>query len=128
MRWKHQEGRGQIHNLSEEPANLLGMLLTWDGNRMRYAMEEEAWQHLREGLSEAYDYPEPTKAMEIKLRGWIEAFAPAFERYEEQQLLMIRDVLDALGFQEASLGILRSWIHSARDKWISLRRKKGLED
>jgi retron-type reverse transcriptase len=70
---------GPSVNLKEERAHLLGFQISFDNGQVVYRLGEDAWKGLRSSLDKAHEALNPPVYARSAVRGWINAYGPAFE-------------------------------------------------
>jgi hypothetical protein len=79
---------------------LLGFQLLHEGGRLRYGLGEDAWQKLAQNLSMAHEAKDPTTTARMAVRGWIDAYGPAFANRRDDVLNRVLTTAAGFGFRE----------------------------
>ena len=96
---KEEGGIIDLNTAKDNPAQLLGFNLWREDGRLRIGLGEACLTQLQEHLTKAWETPDPVKTAITILRGWINAYGPAFEN----GAAVMPDVLQPasqLGFRE----------------------------
>jgi hypothetical protein len=81
-------------------AQLLGFTLSHENGKLRYELGEDAWQKLANNLSTAHEAEDPTDAARLAVRGWIDAYGPAFANRRDDVLDRVLTTAAGYGFRE----------------------------
>jgi hypothetical protein len=108
-----------------ESAEVLGLHLRIVAERLCYRVGEGAFEELEEALLQAHETENPPlRALEV-LRGWINAYGPAWssERTPVKSRARLLAMARRLGFLGVvTQGDLEEWMASARRSWLELRQ------
>jgi retron-type reverse transcriptase len=103
-------------------ASLFRFRISKPNDRLRYELEDQTWQDLRDGLGEAHLNDKPGEIARLVTRGWILGHAPALVTDAEVVLRRIRWALRGTGLQyEVPEVLLRDSIREAGAQWERLR-------
>jgi retron-type reverse transcriptase len=118
------KGEDGVRDLSHgDEAHLLGFSLCWDGNALHLKTAPETFDQLKQRLDAVHATPSPPRAALEVARGWVEAYAPAFEDGDVSHVL---DVMTERGFREnISLLLLKEWWQGAWERWQECRKARA---
>jgi retron-type reverse transcriptase len=109
-------GRGDV-------ARLLGFSLWWDGEILHPGVGPESFDQLCQRLGQAHVTPNPRRAALAVARGWVMAYAPAFEDGDVSRVLT---ATADCGFREGiSRVLVGEWWRDARERWQRCRKRAG---
>ncbi len=116
------KGEDGVKDLSQgDVARLLGFSLWWDNAILYLEVEPETLDQLRQRLGQAHVTPNPRRAALDVVRGWVTAYAPAFEDADVSSVLVI---ISECGFREGiSLALMEQWWQDAWERWQRCRQK-----
>ena len=112
-------------DLRQGEVQLLGFSLSEQGREMRYGLDCDAWEKLEQNLAKAHLAEGPPAAARVAVKGWMEAYGPAFDgRVEDDLLDRVLTTAAEYGFREIDSPetLLRRWRSSWR-RWRRLRRE-----
>jgi retron-type reverse transcriptase len=102
-------------------AHLLGFSLWWDGETLHLEVEPGSFNQLRQNLGQAHVMPNPRRTALDVVRGWVKAYAPAFE---DGDVSSVPAIMSEHGFREGiSLMLLQEWWRDAWERWQRCRQK-----
>src|SRR5438445_6799055 len=91
--------------------DLLGFSLWWDGEVLHLEAEPDTFNQLRQRLGQSHVTPNPARTALGVVRGWVKAYAPAFEDGDVTSVLAITS---ECGFREGiSLMLVQEWWQDA---------------
>jgi RNA-directed DNA polymerase len=110
------KGQDGVKDLSQgDKASILGFSLHWDGKTLHKEVEPTAFSQLRQRLGQSHVAPSPRQDALDVVRGWVKAYAPAFEDGDVAEVLAITA---EQGFREGiSLGLIQRWRQDAWKRW-----------
>lgn len=109
--------------LKGQTAHLLGFELSQQAGRLVYRLGKDAWQQLEENLMKAHDANDPPLTAAQVVRGWINAYGPAFGKARSKTLNCILHMAGQLGFRElATEATLDGQLQDAWQHWQRLRQ------
>jgi RNA-directed DNA polymerase len=79
---------------------LLGFSLSHENEKLTYKLGRDAWVKLDQNLSKAHEADDPTTAARVAVRGWIDAYGPAFENRRDDVLNRVLTTAAGCGFRE----------------------------
>jgi len=120
----HLKGEGGAKDLDQgDVAHLLGFSLWWDGKALHLEAEPESFNQLRQHLGQSHVTPNPPRTALDVARGWVKAYAPAFEDGDVTSVLAITS---ECGLREGiSLMLTQEWWQDAWERWQRCRQKAG---
>ncbi len=97
-----RENGGQPVDLRVHGSNaqVLGFAVFKGKGRLRVIPGDGAWDNLRSNLLQAHSAEDPTQAAFLAVKGWIEAYGPAFGNRTDRTVGRILDVAAHYGFRE----------------------------
>ena len=103
-------------------AHLLGFQLSQKDGRLVYRPGQEAWQQLTENLMKVHEADNPPRTACAVVRGWINAYGPAFGVERSKILKRILHMAGQLGFRElATEEKLEGQLQDAWKYWNNLQ-------
>lgn len=119
MTLKGEEGVKDLNQ--REGIQLLGFSLRWDGKTFHLDVEPKSFDQLQHHLGQTHVTPNPRlTALEV-VRGWVKAYAPAFEDGDVSNVLAI---MSEHGFREGiSRMRIEEWWREAWERWQRCRQK-----
>jgi RNA-directed DNA polymerase len=119
---KGQDGPPVDLTRNEARASLLGFQISKQDGRIRYELEDHAWQDLKDGLEEAHLSDRPGLTAQAVARGWTAGHAPALATDAETVLRRIKRVLREAGLRyEVPEHLLRDCIRRTAEQWERIR-------
>jgi hypothetical protein len=107
-----------------EGTPLLGLRLYRASNGLTLELTRKAWSQLEQHLVKAHDADDPPRAAQSAVRGWINAYGPAFREVRDDTLLHIQRLATEVGFREiGSLQDLQRWAQNSWENWQTYREK-----
>lgn len=109
-------------NLQEGKAQLLGFLLSWDG-QVVYGLDEGAWKGLEQNLERVHELPNPPVHAAQAIQGWLGAYGPAFEGTRREVPERVLRTADRHGFRELATPdkLWKDW-QSSWERWQKYRK------
>lgn len=105
-------------------AHLLGFELSQQEGRLVCRLGQDGWQQLTENLVKAHEANDPHRSATQVVRGWINAYGPAFGRERSKTLNRILHKAGELGFRElATEATLDGQLQDAWQHWQKLRER-----
>jgi retron-type reverse transcriptase len=116
------KGEGGVKDLDQgDMAHLLGFSLWWSGEVLHLEAEPESFSQLRQHLGQSHVTPNPQRTALDVARGWVKAYAPAFEDGDVTSVLA---AMSECGFREGiSLMLVQGWWQDAWERWQRRRQK-----
>jgi hypothetical protein len=110
------KGQDGVKDLSQkDKASTLGFSLRWDGKTLHKEVEPAAFSQLRQRLGQSHVAPSPRQDALDAIRGWVKAYAPAFEDGDVAEVLVITA---QCGFREGiSLSLIQKGWQDAWKRW-----------
>jgi RNA-directed DNA polymerase len=105
--------------------NLLGFRITRRNDRLRFELENEAWQDLMDAMEQAHLSSRPGQTARSIVRGWVWGHAAAFETDAETATLRsLRSTLARTGLlDEVTDGVAQEVMRQAHAQWELLRSR-----
>lgn len=115
--------------LRGDTAHLLGFELSQQEGRLVCRLGQDGWQQLTENLVKAHEANNPPRTACAVVRGWINAYGPAFGKQRSKILQRILQTAGEHGFRElASEARLDGQLQNAWNHWQNLQTEvKGQE-
>jgi hypothetical protein len=116
------KGEDGVKDLGQgDVAHILGFSLWRNGETLHLEVEPKSFSQLRQHLGLAHVAPNPRWAALDVVRGWVKAYAPAFEDGNVSSVLAI---MSEYGFREGiSRMLLEGWWRDAWERWQRCREK-----
>jgi hypothetical protein len=110
-------------NLKEGEVQLLGFQLSYRDGVVRYGLGESAWNGLKQDLNKAHQAVNPPVYARSAVRGWINAYGPAFESTRTAGVERILLTAAYSGFRELATleDLLQDW-QSSWERWQKYRK------
>lgn len=114
---KHTDGPPR--DLRESPVDLLGFRVVAAQDQVKFQLQPNAYDCLRENLEEAHQRPNPRDSARNKIHGWISSYGPVWGNADKSQVMShIRRIASQTGFT----GILsnqevRGLLERAAQRW-----------
>jgi retron-type reverse transcriptase len=109
----------------QESAEILGFHVRIREEQMVYRVGDGPFGHLEEVLLEAHESADPPGQATEVIKGWVNAYGPAWSGYEPFEPTQDRllAMLKSLGFDRIVYGkLLGWWMAAAHNRWVELRR------
>jgi hypothetical protein len=119
------KGGADVHDLrAGQKAQLLGLLLSRRGGRLRLQPGKDAWKKLKQNLVRSHETVNPTETARLVVNGWIASYGPAFEDWRTITLDRLLMMAARLGHRELiSPEGLADQCELAWRNWDTFRRK-----
>jgi hypothetical protein len=118
------KGEDGITDLRQgQKAQLLGFTLSRRDGHFQLELGKDAWVKLEQNLVKAHETQDPAATARTVVRGWVEAFGPAFEDWRVVTLDRVLQTAARTGFRELdSRAHLADRCETAWRRWDTFRR------
>src|SRR5262249_49524466 len=122
LRMKGTDGPPVDLRETDTQIKLLGFRVHGRKTGVTLSAGTDTWEDLNSKLAESWKQGNPARAAKDAVRGWIDAWGPAFENVESTAD-EIRDRLLRAGIQEGPTKTeLGNWLRMSKDRWDAIKR------